>query len=75
MYGLVVRFPLTEDGASGFDQLVKELVPFISETSRGPSSTPPTPSRASPIRDISERRLIRSSAVRALGMVAPSAVG
>lgn len=29
MYGLVVRFTLTENGASGFDQLVKELVPSI----------------------------------------------
>jgi hypothetical protein len=27
MYGLVVRFTLTENGASHFDQLVKELVP------------------------------------------------
>jgi quinol monooxygenase YgiN len=29
MFGLVVRFTLTEDGASGFDQLVQETVPSI----------------------------------------------
>jgi quinol monooxygenase YgiN len=35
MYGLVVRFTLTEDGASGFDQLVKELVPSIQRDEPG----------------------------------------
>jgi quinol monooxygenase YgiN len=35
MYGLVVRFTLTEDGASGFDQLVKELVPSIQRAEPG----------------------------------------
>ena len=35
MDGLVVRFILTEDGASGFDQLVKELVPFIQRDEPG----------------------------------------
>ncbi len=29
MFGLVVRFTLTADGASGFDQLVQETVPSI----------------------------------------------
>jgi quinol monooxygenase YgiN len=29
MFGLVVRFTLTKDGASGFDQLAKETVPSI----------------------------------------------
>ena len=35
MFGLVVRFTLTEDGASGFDQLVKELVPSIQRDEPG----------------------------------------
>jgi quinol monooxygenase YgiN len=35
MYGLVVRFTLTEDGASGFDQLVNELVPSIQREEPG----------------------------------------
>jgi quinol monooxygenase YgiN len=35
MFGLIVRFTLTEDGASGFDQLVKELVPSIQRDEPG----------------------------------------
>jgi quinol monooxygenase YgiN len=35
MFGLVVRFTLTEDGASGFDQLVKETVPSIQRAEPG----------------------------------------
>jgi quinol monooxygenase YgiN len=35
MFGLVVRFTLTKDGASGFDQLVKETVPSIQRDEPG----------------------------------------
>jgi quinol monooxygenase YgiN len=35
MFGLVVRFTLTEDGASGFDQLVRKLVPSIQRDEPG----------------------------------------
>ena len=35
MFGWVVRFTLTEGGASGFDQLVKELVPSIQRDEPG----------------------------------------
>ena len=35
MFGLVVRFTLTEDGASGFDQLVKGLVSSIQRDEPG----------------------------------------
>ena len=35
MFGLVVRFTLTEGSASGFDQLVEELVPSIQRDEPG----------------------------------------